>query len=134
MEEPSRSRRSALAALIASALGGAFLWRFLTPRGGGAAAGARVVEVALADVPAEGALVLPSQRCAIVRRGVEVTALDLTCTHLGCTVKGTAQGFACPCHGSRFGPGGEVLRGPAERSLRRLAVETRGGLVKVSRA
>ena len=133
MEEPSRSRRSALGALIASALGGTFLWRFLTPRAGGAASGEGVIEVPLADVPAEGALVLPSRRCAIVRRGASVDALDLTCTHLGCTVKGTPQGFACPCHGSRFGTGGEVLRGPAERPLERLQVEARGGTVRVSR-
>jgi Rieske Fe-S protein len=133
MEEPARSRRSTLGALIASALGGAFLWRFLTPRAGGGAPGGDVVDVALADVPAEGALVLPSHRCAIVRRGPDVTAIDLTCTHLGCTVKGTPEGFACPCHGSRFGPGGEVRKGPAERPLARLAALARDGRVRVSR-
>ena len=134
MEEPSRSRRSTLGALIASALGGALLWRFLTPKGAsGAASGQGAVEVRLADVPAEGALVLPTQRCAIVRQGADVTALDLTCTHLGCTVKGTPQGFACPCHGSRFGPDGSVRRGPAERPLARLAVARTGETVKVTR-
>jgi Rieske Fe-S protein len=133
MEEPPRSRRRTIGALIASALGGAFVWRFLTPRDGGDRPGTDAFEVPLADVPAEGALVLPSRRCAVVRRGAVVTAVDLTCTHLGCTVKGTTQGFACPCHGSRFGPDGTVRRGPAARPLARLAVETRGGTVKVSR-
>jgi cytochrome b6-f complex iron-sulfur subunit len=133
MEEAPRSRRRALGALIASALGGASVWRFLTPREGGARPAADAFEVPLADVPAEGALVLPSRRCAIVRRGAEVTAVDLTCTHLGCTVKGTSQGFACPCHGSRFGPDGGVLRGPAARPLARLAVVADGEMVRVSR-
>jgi cytochrome b6-f complex iron-sulfur subunit len=134
MEEAPRSRRSTLVTLIGSVLAGALLWRFFTPKGAGPEKGGVLVDVALADVPAEGALVLPSHRCAIVRRGPSVSALDLTCTHLGCTVKGTPQGFACPCHGSRFGPGGDVRRGPAERPLRRLAVEAREGRVKVSRA
>jgi Rieske Fe-S protein len=133
MEEAPRSRRRTLGALIASAVGGAFAWRFLTPRDGGARPARDGFEVPLADVPAEGALVLPSRRCAIVRRGREVTAVDLTCTHLGCTVKGTPQGFACPCHGSRFGPDGAVVRGPASRPLARLAVVADGGTVRVSR-
>ena len=60
-------------------------------------------------------------------------ALSLVCTHLGCTVghtcpggrcQGTADGFACPCHGSRYDPSGAVLRGPAQKPLRSLRVET----------
>jgi Rieske Fe-S protein len=132
MEEPARSRRSALVSLIASGLAALGLWRFLTPRRSGAPAGGSV-SVAEADVPAEGALVLPQHRCAIVRSGGSLLAFDLTCTHLGCTVKATAQGFACPCHGSRFDTSGAVLKGPATRPLRRLAVEARGGTIRVSR-
>jgi Rieske Fe-S protein len=92
-----------------------------------------VVSVPEADVPAEGALALPQHRVAVVRQGAEVLALDLTCTHLGCTVKATEQGFSCPCHGSRFGRGGDVLRGPAPRALRRLSVERRDGIIRVTR-
>ncbi len=46
-----------------------------------------------------------------------IYAVSATCTHLGCTVGRSAEGFACPCHGSRFGPSGEVLGGPAPRAL-----------------
>jgi Rieske Fe-S protein len=91
------------------------------------------VPVPEADIPAEGALVLPQQRLAIVREGGELLALDLTCTHLGCTVKATEQGFSCPCHGSRFGRGGEVAKGPAPRALGRLGLDRRDGIIRVTR-
>ena len=120
MAEAPRSRRSALQALILSLLGGAALWRFLTPRAGAGASARGAVSLPEADVPPEGALVLPQQRVAVVREGGDFLAFDLTCTHLGCTVKVTEQGFSCPCHGSRFGRDGEVLKGPAPRALRRL--------------
>jgi cytochrome b6-f complex iron-sulfur subunit len=50
-------------------------------------------------------------------------ALSLVCTHLGCTVEPAAEGFACPCHGSRYNPEGKVLRGPALKPLRALRTE-----------
>ena len=132
MAEPARSRRSTLRALIVSLLGGAALWRFLTPRAGAGAPGS--VSVPVADVPAEGALVLPQHRLAVVREGGLYFAIDLTCTHLACTVIATEQGFACPCHGSRFGSGGQVLTGPAPRALRRLRLDRRGDNLWISRA
>ena len=51
-------------------------------------------------------------------------ALSLVCTHLGCTVDTESDGFACPCHGSRYDGQGRVVRGPAQRQLQRLRVET----------
>ncbi len=133
MAEAPRSRRSALQALTLSLLGGAALWRFLTPRGGAGASARGAVSLPEADVPPEGALVLPQQRVAVVREGGDFLAFDLTCTHLGCTVKATDQGFSCPCHGSRFGRDGEVLKGPAPRALRRLGVERGNGIIRVRR-
>jgi Rieske Fe-S protein len=133
MEENPRSRRATLRTLTLSLLGGAGLWRFLTPRARKTAADADAVSVPEADVPAEGALVLPQHRVAVVREGGSLVALDLTCTHLGCTVKGTEQGFSCPCHGSRFAPGGELLNGPAPRALKRLRLGRQGGTLRVAR-
>jgi cytochrome b6-f complex iron-sulfur subunit len=53
----------------------------------------------------------------------EYAAYSLTCTHLGCTVEEDGEGFACPCHDSRFGGDGMVLAGPAKKPLRKLRVE-----------
>jgi len=113
-----RSRRAFLRTLSLSLLGMVAAWRFLTP--------ARVpdtqrVSVRLADVPEGGALVLPEEGVAVTRlRGGTVEVLSLTCTHLGCRLVATEDGFACPCHGSAFDPRGRVVKGPARRSMLRL--------------
>ena len=131
MAKPARSRRSALEALTLSLLGGFGLWRFLTPRG--RRSSREAIAISAADVPADGALVLPQKRCAVVRNGDSILALDLVCPHLGCTVNATAQGFACPCHGSRFKSDGQVVAGPATRAMTRLAVEERDSILSISR-
>jgi Rieske Fe-S protein len=45
------------------------------------------------------------------------TAIDLTCTHLGCSVVPEEGRLVCPCHGSIFGVNGEVLNGPSKAAL-----------------
>ncbi len=67
--------------------------------------------------------VLANIPAAIVRTNSGFVALSLTCTHLGCTVEHLGDAFECPCHGSRYNQSGEIVRGPANKSLRRLCVE-----------
>jgi cytochrome b6-f complex iron-sulfur subunit len=54
----------------------------------------------------------------------QLTALDTTCTHLGCTpnVLGMERKIKCPCHGSGFRFTGINFEGPAPRPLERYAV------------
>lgn len=52
-------------------------------------------------------------------------AISATCTHLGCIIqytpglehKGVQVGFSCGCHGSKYTIGGDVVKGPAPKSL-----------------
>lgn len=108
---------------------GGLLVRYLTPRGSGKR---RVLaSAAAADVPQGGALVFRDERLAVMRDDAGFYALSLVCTHLGCTVVVTENTLSCPCHGSRFDRQGKVLSGPADRSLLRMHVELRGGIVEV---
>jgi len=46
-----------------------------------------------------------------------IYAVSSVCTHLGCTVARSTEGFSCPCHGSLFDAAGKVMGGPAPRAL-----------------
>jgi cytochrome b6-f complex iron-sulfur subunit len=51
------------------------------------------------------------------------SALSLICTHLGCTLEQQGDGYACPCHGSRFAGDGQVQKGPAVKPMTVFRVE-----------
>jgi cytochrome b6-f complex iron-sulfur subunit len=46
-----------------------------------------------------------------------IKAVSAICTHLGCVLEKSTDGFECPCHGSCYNNDGEVLSGPAPRNL-----------------
>jgi len=74
--------------------------------------------VTLPETLAAGqAFVPPGRSVALFRDEEGVYAISLICTHLGCIVKASAEGFECPCHGSRFALSGSVTRGPAPSPL-----------------
>ncbi len=66
----------------------------------------------------------------VVNADGRLYAFDDTCTHAGCSLaRGDLDGttVTCACHGSQFDvTSGQVLRGPAQRSVRSRAVEIRG--------
>ncbi len=88
--------------------------------------------VALPETLAAGEPFVPPGRSVALFRDEEgVYAISTVCTHLGCIVKPAADGFECPCHGSRFAPDGEVRKGPAPKPLAWLKVSVSGSLVTI---
>ena len=85
------------------------------------------VRVTLPETLPEGtAFIPPGGGVAVFRDAGGVFAISTVCTHLGCIVKHSADGFECPCHGSRFTHDGTVLQGPAPQALRWLQVSASG--------
>jgi cytochrome b6-f complex iron-sulfur subunit len=60
---------------------------------------------------------VPGQNLFVLRDDAGFAVVGAVCTHLGCIVAAEPDGFACPCHGSRFGRDGKVVRGPAPSPL-----------------
>lgn len=48
----------------------------------------------------------------------------MTCTHQGCGIAHETGGYICPCHGARFNPLGQVIKGPAKINLTRFDTST----------
>ena len=68
---------------------------------------------------------LNEQRVWIIRTPSGFYAMWARCTHLGCTPNwwGDQNRFKCPCHGSNYTLGGDVIAGPAPMPLWRAKVE-----------
>jgi cytochrome b6-f complex iron-sulfur subunit len=69
------------------------------------------------DYPDNSVTFLEDERVFLVRQGNTFRCMSAVCTHLGCTVDRTGQGYHCPCHGSVFDDEGGVKSGPAPRAL-----------------
>ncbi|MDJ0797417.1 MAG: Rieske 2Fe-2S domain-containing protein [Calothrix sp. MO_167.B12] len=72
----------------------------------------------------------------VVKSGEKLTAVNPTCTHLGCIVDWEKKEniFLCPCHDSEFAPDGKYRSGPAPESLAKYEVKTTNGKVMVRSA
>ena len=62
-----------------------------------------------------------------------VTAIDTTCTHLGCRVSWDAEAklIKCPCHGGVYDRMGTVQSGPPPASLARFTAKVDGDQILV---
>ena len=123
METTPKSRRKLFKTLILLVISLPLIGRFLIPRITRRKAFLRITKE---NVPGGGALIFGQKKIAVIRKDQDFYALSLTCTHLGCTVNATSKGFVCPCHGSVFNTRGDVIKGPADRPLKTLAVEEQG--------
>jgi cytochrome b6-f complex iron-sulfur subunit len=118
---------SMLAALVFATVG-----MFRLPKAAVLSSPSKKFRVALPDTLAAGEpFVPPGRSVAVFRDAGGVYAISTICTHLGCIVRATNQGFECPCHGSVFTADGAVTRGPAPRALDWLEVSAAGGTVIV---
>lgn len=92
--------------------------------------------VAASGVPVGGAVQVSAPATAaplwvMQLQAGRFTAVNATCPHQGCPLKfvSKSEGFACPCHNSRFDAAGTRLSGPANRNLTSVAVRERGGQI-----
>ena len=80
-----------------------------------------IAQVASELDPGEGGILVQAgeRLAAFMDDAGELHLMSARCTHMGCTVAWNSADhvFECPCHGSRFGPAGEVVNGPAARPL-----------------
>ncbi len=74
------------------------------------------------------------ENVVLIRDDEGLYAISTLCTHLGCVVNRNEDGFQCPCHGSRYDHDGNVIRGPAPKSLPWFQIERLpGGQLSVDR-
>ncbi|MGQ0734057.1 MAG: ubiquinol-cytochrome c reductase iron-sulfur subunit [Acidobacteriota bacterium] len=117
---------------MASALLFATIGMLRLPKAAVLASPSKKVRLTLPDTLGAGEPYVPPGRSLAVFRDAEgVYAISTICTHLGCIVHASVQGFDCPCHGSGFLPDGSVRKGPAPRPLDWLKVTPAGASVVV---
>ena len=76
--------------------------------------------VALGDparFPVDTYTFLEEHKLFVYRDHEGIKAVSAVCTHLGCILEKSSDGFECPCHGSCYNDQGQVLSGPAPRDL-----------------
>ena len=121
--DPPRVAGAAFLSLAAlgsffAALGTAAAGMFRLPNPGGAARPRAALQAGPPEQFAAGSeTAFADQNLVLFRDDEGFYAISTTCTHLGCTVARSKEGFACPCHGSRFDSNGNVVGGPAPRPL-----------------
>jgi cytochrome b6-f complex iron-sulfur subunit len=60
---------------------------------------------------------IPDRKLFVYRDHQGIRAVSAICTHLGCVIEKSDDGFQCPCHGSCYNDRGEVLSGAAAKDL-----------------
>lgn len=85
------------------------------------------------ELETEGNILDKMADVLVVENAGNLVALNPICTHQGCTVDWDSEAgiLACPCHGSKFEPSGEVVSGPASQPLSTYEVKTEDNLVLV---
>ena len=116
MERRNFIRKAAitLSSVAGALLGVSFLNQFSQRTRG---AGKRVKVGDISDFPVDTYTFIEDHKIFVYRDHEGMKAVSAVCTHLGCIVQHTADGFECPCHGSRYDNSGAVKSGPAPTAL-----------------
>ncbi len=69
------------------------------------------------DFPLNTFTYLADRQLFVYRDHEGIRAISAVCTHLGCIIERSDQGFQCPCHGSCYNEDGRVLSGAATSDL-----------------
>ncbi len=69
------------------------------------------------DFPVNTFTFLSDRQMFVYRDHEGIRAVSAVCTHLGCILEKSEEGFLCPCHGSRYDPEGRVVSGAASQDL-----------------
>ena len=101
--------------------------------GSGGASGSDLAKTS--DIPVGGGTVFAEQKVVVTQptQG-DFRAFSAICTHQGCPVSRVTDGsIVCPCHGSMFSiEDGSVQGGPAPSPLPKVAVQVKGGEIRLS--
>ncbi len=93
-------------------------------------------EISELSIPGKGVLISAEGHTGAILLvnldGQTYLAISAVCTHLGCNLRFSRQFLSCPCHGSTFDLNGEVVRGPAQRSLRTFETRNSDGIVQIA--
>lgn len=141
MERPCLSRRHALLLPAAGAGLGGLAACAPEDEGFGTAEPLRAEDgaVPLAEIPENTSTLVNfggQQPFVLIVRGSgeDLAAYSGYCTHNGCALRQEQAELDCPCHGSRFDAAtGEVLVGPATRSLPEVEVVVDGDTLRRTR-
>ena len=116
MERRSYIKRlSGLLAAVAGALAGIGLIKQFYPPSSGRKL--KIKAGNLYEYPVDTFTFIGEHNLFIYRDHEGVRAVSAVCTHLGCILEKSSDGFICPCHGSCYNEKGSVLSGPAPRNL-----------------
>lgn len=78
---------------------------------------------------------IDGREVAVSILGGQIRVMENNCTHRACPLiwNGDEKVWDCPCHGSRFSPDGQVLRGPALKPLSALRYVVADDQIKLER-
>lgn len=69
------------------------------------------------SIPLNDFTYISEHKIFVYRNHAGIKVVSAVCTHLGCVIEKTEDGFQCPCHGSCFNEKGKVLSGAASKDL-----------------